>query len=96
MKMIIANTLAEGRIVFLAPGSGWTPDIAVGAVANNDDEAAAMLARARQDEQANLVVDPNLIPVGIENGVRRPLDYREYIRATGPSVPIPGQPTGHP
>jgi len=96
MQMIIANTLAEGQIVFLAPGSGWTPDIAVGAVANTDDEAAALLARAKQDEQANLVVDPNLIPVGIENGVPRPLDYREYIRATGPTVPIPGQPTGHP
>ncbi len=94
MQMIIANRLIDGRIVFLAPDAGWTTDIALGAVAGNDEEAAGMLARAKQHEQANLVVDPNLISIRIDTGIRQPTEYREYIRAHGPSVPIPGQLTG--
>ncbi len=95
MQMIIANTLTEGLVVFLTADGGWTPAIAAGAVANSDEEAAALLAQAKQSEQANRVIDPYLIPVAISNGIRQPTEYREFIRATGPTVPIPGSLTGH-
>jgi len=95
MQMIIANTLAEGLVVFLTADAGWTPDIAAGAVANSDEEAAELLASAKQAEKANQVIDPYLIPVTISNGARQPTEYREFIRATGPTVPIPGSLTGH-
>ena len=82
MQMIIANTLSDGFVVFLAE-EGWTADIAAGAVAADDDEAAALLERAKLDEQNNVVIDPYLIPVEISAGERVPVEYREFIRATG-------------
>lgn len=95
MQMIIANTLVEGQVVFLTADAGWTHDIELGAVARSDEEAAALLAEAKQAEKANKVIDPYLIPVTVINGSRQPTEYREFIRATGPTVPIPGSQTGH-
>jgi hypothetical protein len=95
MQMIIANTLIEGQVVFLTAAADWTPDIERGAVARSDEEAAALLAEAKQAEKANQVIDPYLIPVTVRNGSRQPTEYREFIRATGPTVPIPGSQTGH-
>jgi len=95
MQMIIANTLVEGQVVFLTADAGWTHDIEHGAVALSDEEAATLLAEAKQAEKANKVIDPYLIPVTLLNGRRRPTEYREFIRATGPTVPVPGSQTGH-
>ncbi len=88
-QMIIANTLSDGFVVFLREDGSWASDIAEGALAETDAEAEALLATAKQSEADNVVIDPYLIPVEIDNGERKPTEYREYIRATGPSVPIP-------
>ena len=87
--MIIANTLADGDVVFLKDDNDWTNDIAAGAVAETDKQAENLLSIARLAEQANRVIDPYLIPVELDDGIRKPTEYREYIRATGPTVPIP-------
>ena len=87
--MIIANTLVDGLVVFLTDDHGWTNSIAAGALAETDAEADALLQAAQAAEQDNVVIDPYLIPVDIDNGERKPTEYREYIRATGPTVPIP-------
>ncbi|MDP6437859.1 MAG: DUF2849 domain-containing protein [Gammaproteobacteria bacterium] len=87
--MIIANTLADGFVVFLTADNGWTHDIADGAVAETDAAADAMLLTAKQAERDCVVIDPNLIPVEIVDGRPQPTEYREYIRANGPSVPTP-------
>ncbi len=87
--MIIANLLADGFVVFMTEAHQWTKDIQKGAVADSEAAADALLMAARQAEQDCMVVGPNLIPVEIVAGSRRPTEYREYIRATGPSVPIP-------
>jgi len=89
LQMIIANTLADGFVVFLTDDNGWTNDIAAGALAATDEQAEKLLAIAQKAEQSNLVIDPYLIPVELEGDVRKPTEYREYIRATGPTVPIP-------
>ena len=89
MQMIIANTLVDGFVVFLTDDNGWTHDIEKGALATNDADAASLLAQAKAAEAGNVVIDPYLIPVVIENGRRVPTEYREYIRATGPTVAIP-------
>ncbi len=89
LQMIIANTLADGFVVFLTEDNTWTNDIAAGAVAATNEEAENLLKRAKLAEQNNLVIDPYLIPVELENGQRIPTEYREYIRAMGPTVPIP-------
>jgi sulfite reductase (NADPH) hemoprotein beta-component len=89
LQMIIANTLADGFVVFLTEDNSWTNDIAAGALAETDEQAESLLNLAKQAEQANLVIDPYLIPVELDAGLRKPTEYREYIRAMGPTVPIP-------
>jgi sulfite reductase (NADPH) hemoprotein beta-component len=89
LQMIIANTLADGFVVFLTEDNSWTNDIAAGALAETDEQAERLLNLAKQAEQANLVIDPYLIPVELDAGLRKPTEYREYIRAMGPTVPIP-------
>jgi hypothetical protein len=87
--MIIANTLSDGFVVFLTEAGGWSNDIAAGALADSDAAAATLLETAKAAEANNVVLDPYLIPVVLEDGQRKPTEYREYIRAYGPSVPIP-------
>jgi hypothetical protein len=87
--MIIANTLSDGFVVFLTEAGDWSNDIAAGALAESDAAAATLLETAKAAEANNVVIDPYLIPVVLEDGLRKPTEYREYIRATGPSVPIP-------
>lgn len=89
MQMIIANTLVDGFVVFLADDNSWVYDIEKGALATTDEEASALLAQAKAAEQVNQVIDPYLIPVVVSGGERKPVEYREYIRATGPTVAIP-------
>lgn len=87
--MIIANALVDGFVVFLTTDNGWTNDIAEGAITETDAEAEKLLQAAKQAESDCVVIGPELIPVEIVNGRPQPTDYREYIRANGPSVPIP-------
>jgi hypothetical protein len=89
LQMIIANTLADGFVVFLTEENTWTNAIAAGAVAATDEQAENLLKLAKLAEQNNLVIDPYLIPVELDDGLRKPTEYREYIRAMGPTVPIP-------
>ena len=89
LQMIIANTLADGFVVFLTDEDTWTNDIAAGAVAATDEQAENLLKLAKVAEQNNLVIDPYLIPVELDGELRKPTEYREYIRAMGPTVPIP-------
>lgn len=85
-QMVLANRLADGRVVFLAGDGGWVEDIAGGAVATDPDAAAGLLATARAAEARNVVVEPDLIGVQLVAGQRRPVAWREAIRATGPTV----------
>lgn len=84
--MIIANRLADGLVVFFAPGEEWTPAIASGRVIEDEAEAARLLEAAKQDQARNVVIDPMLIQVKVENGQVRPTEIREVIRAFGPTV----------
>ena len=86
LQMVIANRLADGRTVFLAPASWWVEDIAAGQVAGTPAAAAELLKAGRDAAVANLVLGPELIPVTERAGRRVPLAYREAIRAGGPTV----------
>jgi len=89
MQMIIASNLSDGFVVFITEDGGWTRDIDAGALATDDEQARALLATAKRAEAENRVINPYLIDVECDNGSRNPTLYREYIRARGPSVPIP-------
>jgi hypothetical protein len=86
-QMIIANRLADGAVVFLAPGGeSWTTAVASGAVIEEDAEAQRLLGAVKQLEALSPVIDPQVIQVKIDDGVVRPIEIRELIRAFGPTV----------
>lgn len=85
-QMVLASRLTDGRVVFLAPDGGWVEDIHRGQLAASPVEAEQLLALARKDEAANRVVEPYLVAVRVTDGDRRPVEWREVIRAAGPTV----------
>ena len=89
-QMVLASRLADGRVVFLAAEGGWVEDIAAGAVATDRATGERLLAAAREDESRNQVVEPYLVDVRDDAGRRQPVEWREVIRATGPTVAAAG------
>ena len=61
-----------------APLHAWRPPKSI----------CRLLAAGRIDEQHNLIIDPNLIAVGMHAGRRRPEQIREAIRAAGPTIEV--------
>ena len=88
-KVLIASSLADGFVRFLNEAGEWSRAIGDSAIAHSDAEAEALLAKGQSAEAANIVIDPYLIEVEIEGAKPKPVEYREYIRAMGPSVPTP-------
>jgi hypothetical protein len=85
--MIIANRLLDGLVVFFAAEGRWTTEIGEGLVIGDDGDADASLGAAKRDEEACLVIDPQLIDVAEDAaGKPRPTAIREAIRAFGPTV----------
>ena len=84
--MVLANRLTDGLTVFLAADGGWVEDIARGAVADTQDAAQQLLAAAQLAEARNAVVEPYIIGIRTDSGLRVPVSYREAIRAAGPTV----------
>ncbi|MBM4220943.1 MAG: DUF2849 domain-containing protein [Gammaproteobacteria bacterium] len=84
--MVVASRLSDGRVVFLGTGGEWTGDMQLGALASDKAGAEALLERGREAEAANQVVEAYLITVETLDGQRRATDWRESIRARGPTV----------
>ena len=85
-QVISANRLGDGIVVYLAPDNSWAERISGSVIAPDEATADAMLTQAKQAVQDRLIVDPYLIDVAEVDGEVRPTKYREFIRATGPSV----------
>jgi len=86
-KVVTANRLRDGAVVFLTDSGGWSLAIDDGAVAQDDAGAAALLATGAKAAAAQVVVAPYLVEVRADDGEILPLTYRERIRAFGPSIP---------
>lgn len=85
-QVISANRLGDGLVVYLKADDTWSEWISRSEIAADEAAAEALLARARQAEDARVVIDPYLVDVAEFDGEVRPTRYRELIRATGPSV----------
>ena len=85
-QMIVANRLTDGHVVFLAADGGWVEAIEAGHLVSDQDAAQRLLAAAQLAESQNAVVEPYLIEIRTEKGLRVPVSYREAIRAAGPTV----------
>ena len=86
MRMIIANRLTDGRVVFMSERGGWVNEIADGVLLHGKQDAAQRLLDAQQAVEENVIVEPYIIDVQTGSGQPRPVLVRERIRAFGPSV----------
>ena len=85
MKVLTANRLAPGEVVYWNGSSGWMPELQQAQVLE-DAEAESVLKAAAEWVARNDVVAPYLFPVRLDNGRIIPTSAREMIRAKGPSV----------
>ena len=85
-KVVTANRLIDGLVIFIGEGPGWVTDINRATVFDDGPELEAALAFGADEVAARRVVDPYTIDVVIENGRPVPERLRERIRAIGPSV----------
>ena len=85
VKVLTANRLARGEVVYQNTASGWGPELQQAQVFD-DAGAEAALAAAGQRVAACEIVAPYLFTVRVENGHIVPVSAREKIRAQGPSV----------
>jgi hypothetical protein len=86
LRIVTANRLGDGAVVFLCDGGRWSERVGDAVLAVDDAAAAALLQAAERDVATRRVVVPYLIEAVIEGGVLRPLRLRELIRARGPTV----------
>ena len=83
--VITANRLTDGVVVFQTVGDIWSEDFNRARVLADPSATADALARAKLDEESNLVVDAYAVPVEERNGHFAPKALREAIRAAGPT-----------
>jgi Protein of unknown function (DUF2849) len=83
--MITANRLSDGVVVFLDAANAWTEDFHLAAPLADEAVKAEALAKAKQSEANNEVIDPYVIDVENRNGHFTPKALREAIRASGPT-----------
>jgi hypothetical protein len=84
-RIVTANHLAAGDVVFLAE-NGWTPNVDLALVAEDEAGVAGLEARAAAAEAANIVVGAYAIDIRREGSRVVPLHYREVMRTQGPTV----------
>jgi hypothetical protein len=85
-KVLTANRLADGVVVFLTRSGQWSERIDDAAVALEPGSAAALEARGEEAVKTNLVTGPYLFEAERRDGRVRALHIRERIRTLGPSV----------
>lgn len=85
-QVVTANDLKSGDVVYLTASAGWSRRIAEASVVANAEAGAALLAVAEAQAKMNVVVAPYLIPVDATVHPPQPVQYRERIRAEGPST----------
>lgn len=84
-RVITANRLRDGAVVFLAADATWSTRTADAIVARTPEAEAELLAQAAAAVRACAVIDANAIDVDAA-APERPLRLRETIRRFGPTV----------
>lgn len=87
--LVTANHLSSGDVVYLTAQNDWSRMITEAVIAPNAEAAAAYLAEAEAQAKRNIVVAPYLIPVETHSSPPSPIQFRERIRAQGPTTEGP-------
>ncbi|GAA0779348.1 DUF2849 domain-containing protein [Roseibium denhamense] len=86
MKVITANRLLNGDVVWLGAGKTWVERITLAEVFDGTDAVADALAVGAAAEKNQEVVGVYEMDVAVEDGVIVPVRLRERIRAAGPTT----------
>lgn len=84
-RIVTANRLRDGYVVFLTTEGAWSEKTEAAAVAKTTEQEEALLAQAQASVRACHVVDPTVIDVD-QADTSAPLRFRERIRRAGPTV----------
>jgi hypothetical protein len=79
-KVLTANHLLDGDVVYLSPTDTWVRDLAEAEIIT--DEAHAQIRHIEAEQQVGVVVGVYLADV---TPAGKPAHFREDFRATGPS-----------
>ncbi len=82
-KVITANALLEGDVIWFTADDGWTRNMNSAEVLT--DEAHATLRLLDAELQQDQVVGAYLADVSMEGGAPAPTHFREEFRLCGPS-----------
>ena len=85
-QLVTANRLRDGIAVFLTRSGAWSEKIDEAALALEPQAAAALEARAKDDEKATIVTGSYLIDAERRAGRIRAAHIRERMRTLGPTV----------
>lgn len=81
-KVITANHLLEGDVIYLTAARDWTRTLNEAVVTNTDEEANDLLGFA--ETQADIIVGAYLMDVVVD-GIIATTHFREEFRTKGPS-----------
>ena len=82
-KVLTANDLLEGDVIYLAEDGDWTRDLSEAEILT--DEADAQLRLIEAEQQQDRLVGPYLADVIPGPHGPEPAHFREAFRRTGPS-----------
>jgi hypothetical protein len=85
-KVISANRLADGIVVYAGRDGSWSERLSQAKVFASKAEAEAGLLIAQNDAKRNLVVEPVVVEVTGDASGLRAVTLREAIRARGPTI----------
>ncbi len=86
-KVLTANILTDGVVVYLAAGGAWTEQLAEARFLTDESEQTRLLQTAGQDVERRIIIDPYLMDAADGPDGPEPVSQRERIRANGPTIP---------
>lgn len=86
MKVITANRLLNGDVVWLGENGSWVERVTLARTFEGKDQVAEGLSIGQQAEKNQEVVGIYEMDVTVEDGVLVPVRFRERIRAAGPTT----------
>jgi hypothetical protein len=86
MKVVTANRLLDGEVVWLGAEGNWVGDLSRAKILETKEDVAAAMAAAQQSIADREVVEAYEVDVVLEDGCLTPKRLRERIRAAGPTI----------
>ena len=86
MKVITANRLLDGEVVWLGKGGDWVETLALSSLLESEEQVGAALTCAARSVADREVVEVYEMDVTVKDAAIVPERLRERIRAAGPTT----------